>query len=169
MFCHPRFIIKRRANHNAGYAHVTYSFLQTGATKKGVFSMKKFKSMKIIFLFFFLFVPYKAMAAYEVVSHGVNNYDDNPCPGEDISYSDIYTTIVYDCADTSCWDYPYNYRYMNTSVDPRDFADTDTFAWGRDSTAQYGTDFADVIYFAGHGGTNCAGRPDTERSPQDQA
>jgi hypothetical protein len=44
---------------------------------------------------------------------------------------------------------------QNTTVDGRDFADSGWFAWGADSDATSGTDWADVIFYSGHGSATC--------------
>jgi len=41
--------------------------------------------------------------------------------------------------------------WVNQDVDGRDFTDSTQIAWGQDSNDDQGTDFADVIFYSGHG------------------
>jgi hypothetical protein len=43
----------------------------------------------------------------------------------------------------------------NSSVDGKDWTDSGSYNWGRDEVDPQGTDFADVVFYAGHGGHHC--------------
>lgn len=46
--------------------------------------------------------------------------------------------------------------WSGAAVDGRDFTDATQFSWGTDSNDDAGTDFADVIFYSGHGSYNSA-------------
>ena len=64
---------------------------------------------------------------------------------------------MIDEAETAFQNMGYNQikTNFNTQVDARDWVDSRARSWGKDYVDPYGTDFADVAMYTGHGGRVC--------------
>ncbi|MBL4689578.1 MAG: hypothetical protein JKY37_33630 [Nannocystaceae bacterium] len=110
-------------------------------------------------LYFYL-LPADSHAAYESVAHGVITYQGpGTCNSSNLTYA-TYDAMAWDAAIVSynsAYQSANAWKWLDAQVDGADFWDAGFF-YGADETNHYGTDWADVIFFSGHGGHNgCAG------------
>jgi hypothetical protein len=85
---------------------------------------------------------------YEGVAFGVNNF--TPCDASDLYWSKSPAEKFVNELDEL--NYDQTNVYTNDGVDGRDFVDSQD-----DDIDPYGTDYADVALFVGHGGHDCDG------------
>jgi hypothetical protein len=112
-----------------------------------------------------------AQAEYESVAHAVRLYGDEEgrcfCQDEaskPCSEPTIWETYAntFDNRMTTTMSYAQTEKFFNMSVDPQDFIDPALevmgpgVPYGLDNDDPYGTDFADVIFYAGHGNHGCS-------------
>ncbi|HET6337994.1 MAG TPA: DUF6345 domain-containing protein [Polyangiales bacterium] len=111
-----------------------------------------------------------AQAEYESVAHAVRYYgwEEGRCgcfdeinkPCTEPAIWETYAA-TFDNRMTTTMAYEQTEKYLNMSVDPFDFVDPALnvlgpgVTYGADADDPYGTDFADVIFYAGHGNHAC--------------
>lgn len=93
-------------------------------------------------------------AEYETVAHGVANYGGSgECPGDDVWYVCCgfasYLGQWWNSFDS--WGYVDNARSTNKEVSKGDWNDSSS-----DHVEPSGTDWADAIFYVGHGNRSCA-------------
>jgi hypothetical protein len=101
-------------------------------------------------------VPIDATADDETVSFGVEDYNgagQDQCPGGPTPYSE--TDAWQWKTDALATGFDVAEDWLGPQVDRVDFVDV-TYSGGADSTVTNGTDWADVVFFSGHGGSYCA-------------
>jgi hypothetical protein len=97
-----------------------------------------------------------------VASHGyaINEYvaqsaeaygTTGMCAGDALTHANEDGTYV----DNGLSTYDDLQYWYDFACDGRDFVDPGLETWGADSTAEYGTDWADVMFFSGHSGGSC--------------
>lgn len=102
--------------------------------------------------------PSVALADYESVAFGVNDYDGtNACDDTDLQWS---VDMAQGWRDkminaTTGPGYDYSRVWFNGDVDPEDFIDS----YAAEETYPTGTDWADVVFFNGHAGSTCSSGP----------
>lgn len=96
-----------------------------------------------------------ALADYELVMFTPEHFGAAPlcCAGCDELPNTIQDGQHFDNAFGS---YDRKKHWTNTAVDGRDFSETAWVPWGADSTDPGGTDWADVIFYSGHGTRVCS-------------
>jgi len=96
----------------------------------------------------------RAGAGTELVMFTPENYGSAPlcCPGCDDLANPIQDGHHFDNAFGS---YDVEQQWTNQQVDGRDFTEAAWLTWGADNNATAGTDWADVIFYSGHGGRVC--------------
>lgn len=99
-------------------------------------------------------VPGNADAARELVMFTPEDFGAAPlcCTGCDDLPNTIQDGQHFDAGFVS---YDVQEHWKNQAVDGRDFTDPDVSASGADSTSPNGTDWADVIFYSGHGSRTC--------------
>ena len=104
-----------------------------------------------------VFLPMTARAEYEGATFGVENYGGTgQCDQDHLTQCRNDASAVSDALDAL--GYEQTEYSIDSNVDSSDFADSALFpAWGLDETDPTGTDFADVIFFSGHGDRECSG------------
>lgn len=99
-----------------------------------------------------------ASADRELVTFAVEQYGSSPrcCEGCGQLPGLVEMTLAFSEAFS---DYDTVERWFNQAVDGRDFTDPDLNPNGADNQSPRGTDWADVIFYTGHGGRQCGDRP----------
>lgn len=101
-----------------------------------------------------MIVSASAFAEYEMVAFGVRSFGAaDECPGSDLTYPVLDATKVHNALEDLGYDQ--HQLYSSHDVDGRDFTDRAREDWGRDENDPTGTDFADVVFYAGHGFRKC--------------
>lgn len=97
----------------------------------------------------------RAGADFELAMFTPENFGNAPlcCPGCDDLPNTIQDGQHFDNAFSS---YDVERHRTNQEVDGRDFAEAAWLPWGADSSALVGTDWADVIFYSGHGSRACS-------------
>lgn len=103
-----------------------------------------------------LLVSAGARAEYEGVSFGVELYGgpSPQCSASGLNSARNDADAVRDALSTM--GYPQSEYYEDDDVDGYDFIDDAYCWWCSEDVDPTGTDFADVIFFSGHGGRTCA-------------
>jgi hypothetical protein len=97
-----------------------------------------------------------ALATFEVVTHAVNQYAQTNgaaycCAGCAELANPTGDANVFLTGGQFSSNYNQVQQWTNRDVDGRDWVDPAQFAWGADNNDPQGTDFADVIFYSGHG------------------
>jgi hypothetical protein len=111
-------------------------------------------------------VALEARAENEFVAHSAENYGSSGyCSGDALTNANEDATYL----DNGLGGYDQLEYWTNLYNDGRDFADQNNFAWGADENDPAGTDFADVIFFSGHGSGSCSSPARAWITPGDNA